>query len=131
MSAKRVLSIGQCGADHYGISQAIRAHFDAEIIPAATAEQALALLREASFDLVLVNRILDANGAPGLKIIAQLKNALPESPPIMLVSNYPEYQQQAEELGAVPGFGKGNMDETESVERLRNYLSPPREQGNS
>jgi hypothetical protein len=43
--------------------------------------------------------------------------------PVMLVSNYPEYQTQAATLGAVPGFGKADLNRPETLEKLKGYLS--------
>ena len=39
MTAKRVLSVGQCGADHGGIAWSLRSEFDADVVPAATADE--------------------------------------------------------------------------------------------
>jgi len=122
MPKKRVLSIGQCAADDFRITQMLREHFDAEVIMAATEDEALASLRQGSYDLILVNRILDANGTSGLSLISQIQTSLDHPPPIMLVTNYSEFQQEAEQLGAVPGFGKGSLYAQETVERLAKYL---------
>ncbi len=122
MSAKRVLSVGQCAADHYRIDQAIRARFSATVTPAATTDEAVEMLQREKYDLVLINRILDADGASGLTAITQIRNSVSEPPPLMLVSNYAEYHQQAEQLGGVPGIGKGSIDKAETVARLGKYL---------
>ena len=45
MPPKRVLSVGQCGADHPAISRMIRQHFDAEVEPADSFDGALRKLR--------------------------------------------------------------------------------------
>ena len=59
MAAKRVLSVGQCFADHGVITRTLEKHFAAEVVPAEDAAEALARLRQEAFDLVLENRILD------------------------------------------------------------------------
>jgi len=122
MTTKRVLSVGQCGADHGGISWALRA-FDADVTPAATQEQAPQRLRKEAFDLVLVNRVFDADGGSGVDLIRAMKadDAL-RIMPVMLVSNYADAQQEAVEAGAAPGFGKSALGRPEMRERLRPFL---------
>lgn len=123
MAAKRVLNVGQCLADHQAITRAIQRHFDAEIVSADTADEALARLRQEAFALVLVNRVLDADGSSGLELIKQLKaNTSLRLVPVMLVSNYAEAQQQAVAAGAVPGFGKTALGQPEMIEPLKPFL---------
>lgn len=120
---KQVLSVGQCGFDHSGISRFLSQHFDVNVDAAATANQATERLRLQPYDLVLVNRQFDFDGFEGLDFIQQLK-ATPElaSVPVMLVTNFPEYAQQAVELGAVEGFGKSQLGSPALAERLKPYL---------
>ncbi len=123
MAAKRVLSAGQCLADNWSISRFIRKHFDAEVLTADSASEALAQLRAGGFDLVLVNRVFDADGSSGLEMIKEMQ-ADPKLQviPVMLVSNYEDPQRQAVELGAVPGFGKAAVGQPQTVARLKAFL---------
>ncbi|HVS39350.1 MAG TPA: response regulator [Gemmataceae bacterium] len=122
MTPKRVLSVGQCGADHGGISWALRS-FGAEATPASTSVQALDQLRQAKFDLVLVNRVFDADGDSGLELIRRIKadDAL-RATPVMLVSNYADAQQEAVKAGAEPGFGKSALGRPEMLDKVRPFL---------
>jgi two-component system chemotaxis response regulator CheY len=123
MSVKHVLSLGQCGADHAGISGTIRSHFDAEVVPADSAEEALTLLRDGDFALVLVNRVFDWTGGSGVDFITQLKaDEGLKNIPVMLVSNYDDAQREAVRRGALPGFGKAALRSPESIGRLREIL---------
>lgn len=115
----RVLSVGQCGADHSAIAATLQRHFAATVIPAATARDAEKLLDAESFSLILVNRILDEDGGRGLDVIRQLRA---RSIPIMLVSNHDEAQAQAEAAGAAPGFGKAELGQSDMLERVRPWL---------
>ena len=116
---KHVLSIGQCGFDHGSIGRFLRSHFDVEVVPAATARDATTKLQERTFDLVLVNRQLDADGDEGLDFIQGLKNNPAfAAVPVMLVTNYREYADQAVSIGAVPGFGKAELGSPGLVTRL-------------
>jgi len=118
MLSRRVLSVGQCGADHPGIQWLLRSKFDAEVVPADSAEGALAELRRQRYDLVLANRIFDEGGS-GLDFISALKSDDTLSRiPVMLVSDLPAAQQQAVALGALPGFGKAALHRPETAERL-------------
>jgi two-component system chemotaxis response regulator CheY len=109
-AAKRVLSVGQCAADHGAITRTLQKLCQAEVVPADHCDEALALLRGEDFDLVLVNRIFDADGFPGLDLVGLIKSEETlRHLPVMLVSNYDEAQRQAEALGALPGFGKAGL----------------------
>ena len=123
MTAKRILSLGQCAADEWSIGRLIAGHFDAEVTAARTAAEALAALRRTPFDLVLVNRVLDHDGSRGLDFIEQLKADEPLGEvPVMLVSNHDDAQRQAAARGAVPGFGKSALGDPETLARLRAVL---------
>ena len=125
MASKRVLSVGQCGADHGAISRTLQVNFRAEVVPADTADEALSVLRrEKDFALVLVNRVLDGDGADGVRLIDQIKaEETLRGLPVMLVSNYDDYQRRAVAAGAVPGFGKAALGQPHVLGRLREFLA--------
>ena len=100
MTSKRVLRVGQCGADHRKIVRTLQP-FHVEIVGADTTDEALSRLREGRFALVLVNRVYDADGSSGLELIRRIKgDATLEAVPVMLVSNCPYL---SEPLCGVPG----------------------------
>src|SRR4051794_6307159 len=101
----RVLSVGQCHFDHGNISRVLSSQFSAEVVPAATADEALSALRQGGFALVLVNRVFDSDGGSGLELIREIAGS-PGSAPVMLVSNFEDAQARAVAAGAVRGFGK-------------------------
>jgi two-component system chemotaxis response regulator CheY len=120
---KRVLSVGQCSADHWSIRHLLEGNFQAEVVAAHSAADALAQLRAGKFDLVLVNRVLDADGSAGLPIIQAIKaDETLADVPVMLVTNFREHQEQAVAAGAEPGFGKAELNSAEVRESLRGYL---------
>lgn len=106
----RVLDVGQCSYDHGSISRHLARAYDAEVVRARSAAEALRAVRSGGIDLVLVNRQLDDDGSPGLEVIRQMKadDGL-TAVPVMLVSNFAEAQAEAEALGALPGFGKNDL----------------------
>ena len=110
MDKPRILSVGQCSFDHSSISRHLGRIYGAEVAGANTMGEALVTLRAGDFDLVLVNRVFDGDGTPGLDLIRAIK-ADPELAglPVMLVSNYHDAQTEAQSLGALPGFGKADL----------------------
>ena len=124
ISMKRVLSIGQCGFDHGQISTLLRREFGAETVAAATLPQAERLLEGEPPALILVNRKLDIDGGDGMEIVRRLcASEKTCGIPVMLVTNYPEYQAEAGTLGAKPGFGKSELGRPETLDKLRAYLA--------
>lgn len=123
MSGKRVLSIGQCMADHGNITRRLRATFAAQVVSVDSSREALEWLRREAFDLVLVNRVFDVTAESGQELIRQVKaDEQLRDVSIMLVSNFPEAQDEAVAAGAIPGFGKAALNQQETVEKLRPYL---------
>lgn len=122
---KRVLDVGNCQPDHAAIRRLL-ACFDCEVHQAHGAADALAALRAGGFDLVLVNRKLDADYSDGIEVIRQIKAdpALADTP-TMLVTNYADHQDAAIAVGAVRGFGKLEFGKPETIERLQAVLGPP------
>lgn len=123
---RRILSVGQCVPDHGAISRFLSAHFDVQIGTADTAAETLDLLRKQRYDLVLINRKLDADYSDGVEILRLIK-ADPQlaATPVMLVTNFAEHQQNAVHLGAVYGFGKNDLGRSDVVARLQPYLAAP------
>jgi CheY-like chemotaxis protein len=123
MSLKTVLSVGQCRPDHAAISHCLTTHFDAKVVTTDTAAETYQLLKKQTVDLVLINRKLDADYSAGLEIIEQLCSDTATSEiPVMLVSNYAEWQEKAVALGAVYGFGKAELNQPETRKRLSAVL---------
>ncbi len=125
MSSRRVLSVGQCMADHSHITYVLRANFAAEVTGADTSDEALERMQREAFDLVLVNRIFDADGHSGIAWIREVQaDELLRKVPILLVSNYADSQAEAIAAGARPGFGKASLQAPQTVALLGEYLNP-------
>lgn len=120
---KRVLDIGNCSMDFGAISGMLQKQFAAEVVQCHGPDDSLDALRHGKFDLVLVNRKLDQDYSDGLDIIHAIK-ADPQlaAVPVMLVTNYAEYQEQAVAAGALPGFGKKHLYDDTTQERLQAIL---------
>ncbi len=121
---KRVLDVGQCGFDHGAISRLIADEFGAQVEQAHGLDDALARLKGDRFDLVLVNRRLDADYSDGLAVVRAIKgDASLAATPVMLVSNYADAQNAAIAAGAEPGFGKAEMTQPATREKLSHFLA--------
>jgi len=120
---KKVLDIGQCDMDHASIGQFIEARFDATVVRAHGAQDALAQLRDGRFDLVLINRKLDRDQSDGIDIVRTIKADTDlESIPVMLVTNFDDHQELAVSAGAEPGFGKSGLADGDTEKRLERFL---------
>ncbi|TWT92400.1 response regulator [Stieleria varia] len=118
-----VIDCGNCGPDFHSIRQMVTSHFDATVVQTHGAQDTLELLRTRDVDLVTVNRKLDRDYSDGMEVV-KLIRADPEvgSVPIMLVTNYPEHQEAAMELGCERGFGKLAIGDPETLELLTPFL---------
>lgn len=114
-----MLSVGQCRPDQAAISHFLTANFGVQVQTADVANEALAAARQQPVQLVLVNRILDADGSDGLAIIDALQaDAATRDIPVMLVSNHDDWQQRAVARGARPGFGKAQLRQPLARDRV-------------
>lgn len=124
-SSGTVLSIGQCRPDQAAITHYLTTSFAVNVLTAGTADEALSVLEsQPAVDLVLINRQLDADGSDGLSILQRIRTASRNSAvPVMLVSNYPEWQEKAVAAGAIYGFGKAELNRPETKSRLTAILN--------
>ena len=124
LMTKRVLNVGQCVPDNASISRMLQKNFQVEIEQGHQAADTLGRLREKKYDLVLINRKLDADYTDGLDIIRTMKaDAHLKDIPVMLVSNYPEHQDRAVAEGAEPGFGKMELGTPSTLTKLQRFLA--------
>lgn len=123
MTQKTVLSIGQCRPDQAAISHYLTSHFGAKVLTADLPVDAYQLLSNQSFDLILVNRKLDADYSDGMEILEHLcTDKSKAAVPVMLVSNFAEWQEKAVAMGATYGFGKAELNRPETKQRLSDVL---------
>jgi two-component system chemotaxis response regulator CheY len=121
---QRILSVGQCGFDHTRIAHYLRTAFGAQVDGADSFDDAIAALKSGMYDLVLVNRITDFDGSPGVELIRTLKaDAGLAQIPVMLVSDQTAAQEIAAAAGAIPGFGKSDLHMNRAHERLKSVLN--------
>jgi CheY-like chemotaxis protein len=122
--SKTVLDVGNCDLDHGAIRRTVERHFAARVLRAHGWEDCQQALRRGAVDLVLVNRRLDRDQSDGLEIIRRIKSDPGlATVPVMLISNFPQYQAAAEQAGALPGFGKDHLGQPAAPECLRSVLT--------
>lgn len=120
---RKVLSVGNCSFDNQTIERLISANFDAQLTASSLPDEALEMIRRDQYDLVLVNRKLEADSSHGIDVLKRVKSdSQLADTPVMLLSNFPEAQEAALKVGAEPGFGKAELDLPETVEKLARFL---------
>lgn len=114
----RIVLVGHCSFDAHSLRHA------AARVPGVRRVEVVNEQRgfEAAADgtaLLLINRVLDGrfDRDHGVDLIEQLR-ASGNTSPVMLVSDFPEAQREAEEAGALPGFGKSQVHSPETIEKL-------------
>ena len=123
--AKKVVLVGHCGPDSSYLRMAVsKAYRDAQVSLADDDSDLKKLLNDGTADLLLLNRQLDWGFATesGVELIRQLRPKYP-AVKMMLVSNYPDAQQEAVEAGAMPGFGKREIGSPRVAEVLKAALA--------
>ncbi len=123
MPLRTVVSVGQCRPDHAAITHFLKSNFDVEVVATDLADDSLTIIRESEVHLVLINRKLDADYSDGMDILKTMKDDPKLAGiPVMLVSNFPEWQQKAVDAGATYGFGKAELHQPDTVDRVRGAL---------
>jgi DNA-binding NarL/FixJ family response regulator len=113
----RLLDVGQCGVDGPRMTQLFQRELDAVVERADDLTETREKLADAAFDLILVNRVLAADGSSGLDVIDALINDGCEAP-VMLVSDRDDAQEEAIAHGAIRGFGKSKLWDPDTVELI-------------
>jgi CheY-like chemotaxis protein len=118
---KTILDVGQCGVDGPRMTRMLRSQVGVRVESADTLAEAAEKLAGHAYALVLVNRELAFEGTAGVDLVRAMK-AAGDATPVMLVSDRAEAQDEAVAAGAVRGFGKSEMNEPGTVERIRGAM---------
>jgi CheY-like chemotaxis protein len=110
-------------ADLASITAFLSRLFAGYVLAADTADETMSMLHNGPFDLVLVNRVFDADGGSGFDLVKAIKaDPATSKLPVMLVSNHADAQQRAVSAGAEPGFGKAQLGDPAVAEALRPFF---------
>jgi hypothetical protein len=121
--AKKVALVGHCGPDSSFLRIAVsRVAKDVQVVMADDARELTQVLSD-GVDLLLLNRQLDYgfDDHEGIAVIRKLRPHYPNVK-MMLVSNFPEAQAAAVAEGALPGFGKRELNTPKVAELSREAL---------
>jgi CheY-like chemotaxis protein len=121
--SKKVALVGHCGPDSSFLKIAVsRAAREAKVL-SADDSQSLKRVLDDGVDLLLLNRQLDFgfDEEEGVEVIRKLRATHPQVK-TMLVSNYADAQAAAVAEGALPGFGKRELNSPKVAEMIRAAL---------
>jgi len=118
----KILDVGQCGFDGPRMARLWHDALGAQVDCADSGDDAVEMLHNNDYDVVLVNRVLAGDESSGLDVIARLLEQGLKTP-VMLVSDHPEAQDAAVRLGAVRGFGKAHLGERSTLELVSRVAS--------
>jgi len=114
----RILDVGQCGIDGPRLTKLLENNLKAEVDQASTADEAREKLSAGKYDVALFNRVFNADGDDGVRVIGELVKGGVKTP-LMLVSDRDDAQQAAVAAGATMGFGKAAMGDPATLELIR------------
>ena len=121
--SKKVALVGHCGPDSSFLRIAVSRAAGQAMVVSADDSQSLKRLLDDGVDLLLLNRQLDYgfDEGEGVEIVRKLRPHYPNVK-MMLVSNYPDAQAAAVAEGALPGFGKRELNTPKVAEMIRAAL---------
>jgi DNA-binding NarL/FixJ family response regulator len=114
----RILDVGQCGIDGPRMERLFREKLGATVSNASSIDEVRQCLKQDQCDIVLVNRDLAGDGSSGVELIASLMKEGCQVP-MMLVSDYPQAQDEAVACGALRGFGKTELDNPATLKLIQ------------
>ncbi|MCB9844816.1 MAG: hypothetical protein H6811_02355 [Phycisphaeraceae bacterium] len=120
-----VVLVGHCGPDAYLLRNVVHRVAPDRDVKRADDDASLESLAPGAA-LLLINRRLDGafTNASGVELIREIRDRRGASAPAMiLVSNFADAQAMAQANGALPGFGKAELNRALVGERLRAALS--------
>ena len=106
--SKRILLVGHCGVDGPRLQSEISSFLGGVEVLRVNSDQDLQREAGQGADLLMVNREPVGFSKEGVDIIRHLHQHFPDCK-VMLVSDYPEAQEEALGVGAIPGVGKADI----------------------
>lgn len=117
--SKRILLVGHCGVDGPRLQSEIGSFLnDADVVRINSATDLKRAVDEGAA-LLLVNREpLGFQPKDGIDLIREIHAKHPDQK-MMLVSDYEDAQEEAEQIGAMPGFGKRDIGSPKFEQTVR------------
>lgn len=110
--------VGHCVPDAIMLKTVVQRAFPGASVETVNDQGALDSTLERDVVLV-VNRELDGEFDVGRGGIDLIRSQAGDRVPMLLVSNFEDAQAEAEAAGAMPGFGKSNLYDDETTQRLK------------
>jgi len=119
---EKVMLVGHCGFDAGSLARAVSRVAGDLPVSLINTQQQLDEQADGS-TLLLINRILDGrfDARSGVALIEQFTGR-DDAPAMMLISNFDDAQADAQQAGAMPGFGKAQMDSPQTQRMLQQLL---------
>ena len=118
---RSVILVGHCGIDGPRLQREISSNVpETDVVRCNSAADLDRCCNEGA-DLLLVNREPVGFDQDGLAIVRQVHEQHPDLK-VMLVSDYPEAQEEAVKAGAMQGFGKSLMGSPQFAEKVKAAL---------
>ena len=120
----KIALVGHCGIDGPRIQKQISSILDDADVAMANDPDALNEVVDGGVDLLLFNRELGFgfDDEQGVDVMAELRESHPDLK-MMLISDFPDAQAAAKQVGALPGFGKADLGTSKVEQALKNALS--------
>ena len=121
---KRVGLVGHCSPDSSHLTMAVSAAVPGTKVIRVTDDAGTDKLLADGVDLLLINRAMEHGYSEeiGTDYLRKLKAKAPNVK-MMLITNYADVQEQAVQLGALPGFGKSSIMAAETKKKLQDALA--------
>jgi len=119
---KQIALVGHCAADSHMLKAWVNRATEGVSVIGVDDTDALESCTPAE-TLVLINRVLDGSfetdgGVELIQILGKRQNR----PAMMLISNYADAQRAAVDAGAIRGFGKSDLQDPDTIDRLQRIL---------
>ena len=122
--SKKIVLVGHCGPDSSFLRITVGKAYPGAQVVSADDDATLGRHLGDGIDLLLLNRQLDYgfHEDEGVALLKRLRAIYPNLR-AMLVSNYPDAQAAAVAEGALPGFGKRELNTPRVAELIREALA--------
>ena len=122
--SKKIALVGHCGPDSSFMRMAVSSADKTVRVLMADDDETLVKVLNDGVDLLLINRELPYgfDETLGVETIKKIRAHHP-AVKAMLISNYPEAQQEAVKASALPGFGKREIGTPRVTQVLREALA--------
>lgn len=119
--SQHVVLVGHCNVDGPRLQREIESKAGQVVVSRVNEAAALQAAVARGADLLLVNREPVGFEEEGVEIIRDVHARHPGQK-VMLVSDYPDAQEQAVSAGALPGFGKADIGSPKLIDTVKQAL---------